>query len=381
MKKSYVRIFSLILSIIIIGTFSIVSSAYSLSEDDWIKLEKACSTPAENFSWTFDENTGVLSVSGNGAMPIFDEFDNESVTLYETPWLDLYDKITKIVVEEGITYISSGSFNGLTNVTNVVLPESLLAIGIWAFKWCTSLELINIPDSVMFIGEQAFGTTSLKKVIIPDMIAVDSTSFLTYTIEEIYVPENIELFGGSSIYLTNSPKVKKVVNKSTDVYAKPLTIRGKFMNTEFASKFVDVNMSAQNRLIESVIKGESKTKDECYVESAKDILGVTFENADQFWDYANNQFGDSIAVYYCLAESVQEKYCIENSIEYINITADYTDEEVVPPTEDSEDKEENDQSATEDNSESKNDKNLITEFFEMVMAFINNIIEWFKNIF
>lgn len=381
MKKSYVRIFSLILSIIMIGSFSIISSAYCLSEDDWIKLEEVCSTPAENFDWSFDENTGVLSVRGNGAMPVFDEFDNESVTLYETPWIEFYDKITKIVVEEGITYLNSGSFNGLTKVTDVVLPESLIAIGMWAFKWCTSLETIEIPESVMFIGEQAFGTTGLKKVILPDMITVDSTSFLTYTIEEMYVPENIELLGGSSIYLTDSPKVKKVVNKASDVYVEPLTIRGGFMNKEFAPDFVDINMLAQNRLIESVIKGENKTKDECYVESAKDILGVIFESVDKFWDYANNQVGDSVVVYYCLAESVQEKYCIENNIEYITITVDYTEEEIVPPIEDSEEKEENDQSASDDNSENQNSKNLITEFFEMLKTFINNIIEWFKNIF
>lgn len=100
--------------------------------------------------WEYDDATRTLTVSGTGAMPDFNSFDDQ-------PWKDVREKIKTVVIEAGVTSIGNEAFTGCEVLTSVTLPESgLETIGEKAFMGCEKLSSITIPKSVTTIKEQAF---------------------------------------------------------------------------------------------------------------------------------------------------------------------------------------------------------------------------------
>ena len=84
-------------------------------------------------TYTFNEKTGTLIISGEGAMPSFDTANNG----IPRPWDN--SKIKKLIIREGVTEIGSGAFKGASNLKELYLPESLTHIAREAFA--------NFPES------------------------------------------------------------------------------------------------------------------------------------------------------------------------------------------------------------------------------------------
>lgn len=104
-------------------------------------------------------NDCVLTISGNGQMPDFSEFN-------DAPWY--YKEYQKVVINEGITSIGNHSF---TKAESVEIPSSVNTIGDYAFCYCKNLSAINIPSSVKHIGKWAFhGCKKLQNIILPNSI-------------------------------------------------------------------------------------------------------------------------------------------------------------------------------------------------------------------
>lgn len=102
-------------------------------------------------TWEFDESTGVLTVSGTGYMPYY---NNESLV----PWHDYRTLVTKIIVR-GVQRIVQFSFSNCTNVTELEIVD-VLEIGYESFKNLTSLKKLTIPDSVELISNISTGASS-----------------------------------------------------------------------------------------------------------------------------------------------------------------------------------------------------------------------------
>ncbi len=101
-------------------------------------------THGTNMTWTVDI-FGTLTVYGEGAM-------QDCSTNYGGPWYRYYDKITGLVVEEGVTAIGSNAFYKASNLTTVTLPKSLTSVGGWAFAQANNIEKVNITDLTAWIG-------------------------------------------------------------------------------------------------------------------------------------------------------------------------------------------------------------------------------------
>lgn len=100
-------------------------------------------------SWVL-KGDGTLTISGNGQMKEYSNFDVPHWKVYK-------DRITAVVIEEGVTTVSGYAFDGYKSLKSLELPNSLTSIGRWAFNYCTALtgELV-IPDNVKTVGDSAF---------------------------------------------------------------------------------------------------------------------------------------------------------------------------------------------------------------------------------
>ena len=101
----------------------------------------------ENVTYSFDESTGVLTISGTGDMSQWPEDDS--------PWY-ADTRIKTLIIDEGVTSIGARAFQGCSNLSNVQLPNSLISIDSEAFYNCRSLTNITIPNGVSKINHSAF---------------------------------------------------------------------------------------------------------------------------------------------------------------------------------------------------------------------------------
>lgn len=88
------------------------------------------SSDTGHITYTFNEKTGTLIISGEGAMRNY-----ASSTDPISPWSNYLLKIKKIIVREGVTGIGSGAFKGASNLKELYLPESLTHIAQEAFGY------------------------------------------------------------------------------------------------------------------------------------------------------------------------------------------------------------------------------------------------------
>ena len=96
--------------------------------------EESSGTCGENVNWSFDEDTGVLTITGVGEMEDF----------RTAPWVVNYrNKIVSVVISSGVTSVSGYAFSGCPALPSVSLPDTLHTIAQYAFGWCTSLTSIE----------------------------------------------------------------------------------------------------------------------------------------------------------------------------------------------------------------------------------------------
>ena len=97
-----------------------------------------------NLTWSLDTETGVLKITGTGAMKDYSS---------SAPWLNYRLSIKTAKIGDGVTSIGSYAFRGCTNLTSIEIPSSVIIIWSCAFSGCSSLTSIEIPDSVTSIGD------------------------------------------------------------------------------------------------------------------------------------------------------------------------------------------------------------------------------------
>ena len=120
-----------------------------------------CGAQGDNLTWTFDPDTGLLTIKGNGAMADYD---------FNSPWYDFSQSIKAVLLENGVTHIGESAFFYCTALASVTIPGSVKSIGNDAFQQCTALPSIEIPASVTSIGDRAFSQCALTSVSIPKSV-------------------------------------------------------------------------------------------------------------------------------------------------------------------------------------------------------------------
>ena len=101
----------------------------------------------DGFAWKFVEQTGTLTFT-----PLRENARVGGYMLHtEAPWYAHAEKITAVIVEDGILGLEPRCITELPNLQKVSLPESLVSIGDEVFAGC-AIETLQIPASVTDIG-------------------------------------------------------------------------------------------------------------------------------------------------------------------------------------------------------------------------------------
>lgn len=143
-----------------------------------------------NVTWTFDEATGVLTISGIG--PMYEDSKNNE-------WRNTYrEQVKTVVINDGVTRIGNYAFCDLVNLTSITLPDTLTTIGHYAIAGCDSLKSLTIPDSVTTIKHSALrGNKSLESIKLPAELTTIEDVVLSgcYNLKSITIPGKVTSIG------------------------------------------------------------------------------------------------------------------------------------------------------------------------------------------
>ncbi len=160
-------------------------------------------TCGDNLTWTFDTETGELSIDGTGAMYDYD-YNNR-------PWESYEDQIKTVTIGNSVTTIGDYAFWYCTSLTSVTIPDSVITIGYYAFGECYSLTRVTIPDSVTTIGTYAFAyCESLTSVTIPNSVTTigDYAFYGCRSLTSVTIPDSVTTIGvGAFAVCTNLTSV------------------------------------------------------------------------------------------------------------------------------------------------------------------------------
>ncbi len=240
-----------------------------------------CGADGDNVQWLLDLDTGVMNVTGEGAMADY-EYNVSLCRGYE-------NYVKKIVIGEGITYIGENAFNNCRHAISVEFSSTVEEIAERAFHRCGFLN-VKIGDSVTRIGFSAFAScSSLKTVVLGESLEyIESEAFKDcQSLVSVTVSKNIKEISFNAFSLCDNMQA---------VYIEDLVswMRIKFLNRSAnptcCANYLYLNGVLLTELIipEEITVIESMTFDNCSaIESIKFHDGVTEIKSGAFWGCEN----------------------------------------------------------------------------------------------
>ncbi len=198
MKNFFRKMFASTLAVIMIISATPLSGFVGLDIDlfDFSQKASAADTTlatsgqcGENVFWTFDESTGLLTISGTG------EMTNYSYSGSNASPFNNNTSIKSVVVEDGVTNIGTYAFRSCSSLLNISLPNSLTDIGSSAFAYCDSLSNIQLPGGLDKIESETFyGCSALETIHFSNSIKTIGYNAFTYcrNIKNVYFDGSAE---------------------------------------------------------------------------------------------------------------------------------------------------------------------------------------------
>ncbi len=238
MKKTLKRFLASLMVAVMVLTAAPLSGfvGFKLNLDwlnfDWIDFSPRASaatsgTCGENLTWTFDEATGELVISGTGEMT-------------SPPRGFSYGSVKKLTIRDGVTSICENAFSGFMNLASITIPDSVRTIGPNAFfdsayyndtkNWVYHVLYIGkhlirvdngfsgdykIKDGTLVIADEAFSLSNfnpISSITIPEsVISIGYGAFNAYGLRNIYVDSNNQYYSNNAQgILFNKNKTKLV---------------------------------------------------------------------------------------------------------------------------------------------------------------------------
>lgn len=145
MKKYLTFLLALLM---LAGTVLPAASATEGTEETvYIQPERPAGYCGEEITWRFEEESGSLVLSGNGAMDDLTEY---------VPWEAHKEEIRTLIVTGNLVYIGANAFSDCDGLEAVNFGTALTHIGVAAFRDCDGLTEISLPASFRRFGEDSF---------------------------------------------------------------------------------------------------------------------------------------------------------------------------------------------------------------------------------
>ena len=143
----------------------------------------------------------IPSVLGKAAVT---EIGEEALSIYASRVKEAQKSVRKAVreihIQEGITSIGKGAFNGCEQLRVAEIPDSIKQIGFRSFGGCKKLAQIHIPAGITEISDDTFSRTALETVVIPKGVTrIGNAAFLwNGKLRSIEIPEGVLSIGSQA---------------------------------------------------------------------------------------------------------------------------------------------------------------------------------------
>lgn len=163
-------------------------------EDTGEETDESDNTCGQFLTWALEEETGVLTISGNGEM-------SADWNMEQAPWYEDRSLVRSVIVEEGVTSVGSYAFQGCTNLTQISLADSVRSIGQCAFFDCSALTEVIIPQGITEIPYRTFYLcASLERAEIPSTVTVIGNGAFDQcaALKDVHLPVGLVSLGKSA---------------------------------------------------------------------------------------------------------------------------------------------------------------------------------------
>lgn len=276
----------------------------------------------------FNENNNLTNIYFNGTMKnwLKLEFENETLNpMYYAKNLYMLD--TKgdvdfsgmkysipedIIIDEGVTELSSYNFYNLKDITSIVIPSTLTNFGLYAFAGCEiynlyyngtlkdwlQIEFLKNPEDMMHqsnpmssaqnyyfknnSGDVEFNGVIYEQIInieIPDSVEeIKSGAFANCVFEDIIIPNSVKKFNEDAF---NNASVKNVYFNGSIEDWLSVDIENEYATPVHPYSSINFYISDKN--------GDIQYNNLKYVQ-AKDVYEVNIQNVESISSYALSFF-------------------------------------------------------------------------------------------
>ena len=155
-------------------------------------------TCGTNVNWSLDTETGLLKITGTGAMT-------------GNPWKSYNSSIKSVEIAEGVTSIGSDAFYNCSGLTSVTIPNSVTSIKSWAFDGCEGLTRVYITDLAAWCNIE-FSSSSKNPLYYAHKLYLNGT-----LVRKLEIPEGVTTIKNYVFFGLNTIRSVTIPNSVTSI--------------------------------------------------------------------------------------------------------------------------------------------------------------------
>ena len=209
--------------------------AWSVGNNSIVEIANTWSTDNGSGILVYGKSAGTTSITArtsNGKTASWDivvqgssdEYCGPNVTYY----LDSNGTLTLRGTGDTWNYSNWSVFKNNTNIRKVIIEEGITSIGMGAFEGCSNISSVELPDSLTKVYSSAFSNTGISEITIPQNVDYldDSALRYCYKLSTIIVDPNNQKYSSQDGVLLDKNKTHIILcpQGKTGYYVMPNSI-------------------------------------------------------------------------------------------------------------------------------------------------------------